>query len=129
MLGLDGTNRTAGIGGLTLGRKGLSAQQPRETARLRELIARAGDTIAGNGRIPAVCCSFRAQTRLHLRIWLRRLHRVRSKRPAAPFAAGAGRNRTAVVLFISGPELTPVPMVDQIIRQLQLTPAEARLAA
>ena len=38
--------------GLSLERDGLHARLPRETARLRDLILRAGETIAGNGTYP-----------------------------------------------------------------------------
>jgi DNA-binding CsgD family transcriptional regulator/PAS domain-containing protein len=128
MLGLSGTNRTGASGGLTLGHKGLSAQHPREATRLRELIARAGDTIAGNGVHSGGVMLVSREGKAPLKVLVAPLSSVRNKLPVAPFAAGSGR-RPAVVLFISAPERNPVPMVDQIAGQLQLTPAEARLAA
>jgi DNA-binding CsgD family transcriptional regulator/PAS domain-containing protein len=129
MLGLGGTNRAAGIGGLTLGRKGLSAQHPREAMRLKELIARAGDTIAANGGHPGGVMFVSRPGKAPLKVLVAPLAGVRNKLPIAPFDAGSGRRQPAVVLFISAPEHIPVPIVDQIAAQLQLTPAEARLAA
>jgi DNA-binding CsgD family transcriptional regulator len=129
MLGLCGTNRTAGTGGLTLGPKGISAQHPGEAIRLRELIARAGDTIVGNGAHSGGVMFVSRADKAPLKVLVAPLSGVRNNLPVAPFAAGSGRQRSAVVLFISAPERIPAPMVDQIAGQLQLTPAEARLAA
>jgi len=129
MLGVDGTNRTAGIGGLTLGRKGLSAQHPREAIRLRELIARAGQTIMGNRAHPGGVMFVSRPGKTSLKVLVAPFGGVRNKLRVAPFAARSGRNQPAAVLFINAPERIPVPMVEQIAGQLQLTPAEARLAA
>ena len=106
-------------GGLSLERDGLHARLPRETARLRDLILRTGETIAGNGTCPGGAMSISRPGALGpLRVLV------------APLPSSGRPGRCpAVVLFVSAPELAGRPDAALLEQLLDLTPAEARLAA
>ena len=105
--------------GLSLERDGLHARLPRETARLRNLILRTGETIAGNGTYPGGAMSIsRPGAAGPLKVLV------------APLASSGRPGRCpAVVLFVSAPDLAGCPSAALLEQLLDLTPAEARLAS
>jgi DNA-binding CsgD family transcriptional regulator/PAS domain-containing protein len=118
MLGLDGT---PGIGGLKIGKDGLRAELAGETVRLRELMARASETVAGNGaHAGGAMVISRAEGRAPLQMLV------------APLPADSGFStgrRGTVVVFVTAPEQVEAPGASQLKQLLGLTPAEARLAS
>jgi DNA-binding CsgD family transcriptional regulator/PAS domain-containing protein len=105
--------------GLSLQRDGLHARLPRETARLRDLILRTGDTIAGNGTCPGGAMSISRPGGLGpLKVLV------------APLpSSGCPGRCPAVVLFVSAPERAGCPGAALLEQLLDLTPAEGRLAS
>ena len=114
--GSDGTHASRG---LSLERDGLRARLPRETASLRDLILRTGQTIAGNRTCPGGAMSISRPGALGpLRVLV------------APLPSSGRPGRCpAVVLFVSAPELAGCPGAALLEQLLDLTPAESRLAS
>ncbi len=106
-------------GGLSAGADGLRAASSRQTAHLRELIARAASTVTGNGQHPGGV------------IQVQRVGHPPLKLQIAPLAWPSGRNgrRPAVAIFLPEPERTANPDPTLLGALLDLTPAEARLTA
>ncbi len=104
--------------GLWIASDGLRALRSNETAQLRELLARAADTIAGNGEHPGGVMRISRPGRPPLRIAI------------APLEIANGSVRyPAAILTIAAPQ--PLEAIDvRLLEQLfGLTPAEARLTA
>ena len=118
--------------GLTIRQNVLSTQLPAEAARLRELIARTAETLAGNGLYAGGAMSVLGSGgKAPLRILAAPLadgFRGSAQRWGSIRPGHAGR-RPAVVLFISSPGEASAPAAIRREQLLNLTPAEARLAS
>ena len=105
--------------GLSFGVDGLRAGTVRQTARLREFIARAASTVTGNGRHPGGVIEIGRAGSFPLKLQVT---------PLASHPTRADR-RPAVAIFIAEPERTAKPNAELLGALLGLSPAEARLTA
>lgn len=101
--------------GLMLAANGLHARRHQDTVRLRMLITRAAATTAGNDLHPGGALSLPRSGKLGP-----------LKLQVAPLSSGS---RAAAILLITAPEYQAVPESEMLQDLLDLTPAEARLAA
>ena len=98
---------------------GLRAGSSHQTARLRELIARAAGTVTGNKLHPGGV------------IQVQRADLTQLKLHSFPLAASSGHanRRPAVAVFITEPGRVPRPDPDLLALLLDLSPTESRLTA
>ncbi len=107
-------------GGIWIAPDGLRAVREDETARLRELLMRAGSTIAGNGDCAGGAMQISRPGRGPLKIMIAPLHTV---------GHGSARQPAAIMLIAGAPD-PRVPLDPRLLQELfGLTPAEARLTA
>ncbi len=105
--------------GLSAAADGLRAGSAKQTARLREFIARAASTVTGNGKHPGGVIPIQRTGQFPLRLQI------------APLASSSGRvdRRPAVAIFIAEPEQAAELNPESRAALLDLSPAEARLTA
>jgi DNA-binding CsgD family transcriptional regulator len=106
--------------GLWVASDGIRAHRTEETARLRELLARAANTSTGNGtHAGGVLSISRPGQRRSLKIMIAPL-------PSSP---DRGQHGPAALLLISAPEQSTPTDAKLLQKLLDLTPMEARLTA
>jgi DNA-binding CsgD family transcriptional regulator len=106
--------------GLWVASDGIRAHRTEDTARLRELLARAADTSTGNGTHAGGALSIsRPGQRRSLKIMIAPL-------PSSP---NRGQHGPAALLLISAPEQSTPTDATLLQKLLDLTPMEARLTA